>query len=165
VAELAALADAAATALTTAERAAADAVEQAAAFQAQHATMQTSLQQARTALVSLQAQQTPARPAPTPRPSTGPVGSPAPGPAPAPTANDWDAVARCESGGNWSINTGNGYFGGLQFSPTTWLAFGGGAYAPRADLATKAQQIAVAEKVLDVQGKGAWPTCGRHLVG
>jgi hypothetical protein len=75
----------------------------------------------------------------------------------------WDAVALCESGGNWSINTGNGYYGGLQFSPTTWLEFGGGAYAPRADLATRAQQIDVAEQVLVVQGPGAWPTCGRSL--
>jgi hypothetical protein len=77
--------------------------------------------------------------------------------------HDWDAVALCESGGNWSIDTGNGYYGGLQFSPSTWLSFGGGAYAPRADLATEAEQIAVAEKVLAVQGAGAWPTCGRSL--
>jgi hypothetical protein len=76
---------------------------------------------------------------------------------------DWSGVAQCESSGNWSINTGNGYYGGLQFSSSTWLGFGGGAYAPRADLATKSQQIAVAEKVLDVQGPGAWPTCGRNL--
>ena len=69
----------------------------------------------------------------------------------------------CESSGNWSINTGNGYYGGLQFSPTTWAAFGGLAYAPRADLATQAQQIAVAEEVLLVQGPGAWPTCGALL--
>ena len=69
----------------------------------------------------------------------------------------------CESSGNWSINTGNGYYGGLQFSPSTWAAFGGLAYAPRADLATESQQIAVAEKVLAVQGPGAWPTCGALL--
>lgn len=85
------------------------------------------------------------------------------GNASAATASEWDAVARCESGGNWSINTGNGYYGGLQFAASTWAAFGGTAYAPRADLATKEQQIAVAEKVLAVQGKGAWPVCGKVL--
>src|ERR687883_2134021 len=84
--------------------------------------------------------------------------------APASAAShDWSGVARCESGGNWHINTGNGYYGGLQFSHSTWLAYGGGSYAPRADLATPAQQIAVAEKVLAAQGPGAWPTCGRSL--
>ena len=83
--------------------------------------------------------------------------------APVASGNDWDAVAQCESGGNWSINTGNGYYGGLQFSSSTWLAYGGGAYAPRADLAAKAQQIAIAENVLAAQGPGAWPVCGRSL--
>ncbi|WP_405582397.1 transglycosylase family protein [Streptomyces sp. NBC_01190] len=68
----------------------------------------------------------------------------------------WDAVAQCESGGNWSINTGNGYYGGLQFSQSSWEAAGGLQYAPRADLATKDQQIAVAEKLLALQGPGAW---------
>jgi hypothetical protein len=164
LAEAAALAETALTALASAEQTAADAQEQAATFQAQHATMQARLQEARTTLVTLQAQQAAVRQATPPPASTGSGGTPAPGPAPAPTGNDWDAVAQCESGGNWTINTGNGYFGGLQFSPRTWLAFGGGAYAPRADLATKAQQIAIAEKVLDVQGPGAWPTCGRNLV-
>jgi murein DD-endopeptidase MepM/ murein hydrolase activator NlpD len=71
----------------------------------------------------------------------------------------WEKVAACESSGNWAVNTGNGYYGGLQFSGSTWAAFGGGQYAPRADLATRDQQIAVAEKVLDGQGPGAWPTC------
>jgi hypothetical protein len=85
------------------------------------------------------------------------------GNASAATASEWDAVAQCESGGNWSINTGNGFYGGLQFSSSTWAAYGGTAYAPRADLATKAQQIAVAEKVLAGQGKGAWPVCGKGL--
>ncbi|WP_448638860.1 LysM peptidoglycan-binding domain-containing protein [Geodermatophilus sp. URMC 63] len=85
------------------------------------------------------------------------------GPASAAAPNDWDAVAQCESSGNWSINTGNGYYGGLQFSQSTWAAFGGTAYAARADLATKAQQIAVGEKTLDAQGPGAWPTCGKAL--
>jgi hypothetical protein len=69
----------------------------------------------------------------------------------------------CESGGNWSINTGNGYYGGLQFSAGTWAGFGGTEYAPRADLASKSQQIAIAERVLAVQGPGAWPTCGANL--
>ena len=70
----------------------------------------------------------------------------------------WDAVAGCESSGNWAINTGNGYFGGLQFSESTWQVYGGQVYAPRADLATREQQIAVAEKTLAGQGWGAW-TC------
>lgn len=71
----------------------------------------------------------------------------------------WDRIARCESGGNWHINTGNGYYGGLQFSAGTWRAYGGGAYAATADKASKAQQIAVAAKVQRAQGWGAWPTC------
>lgn len=71
----------------------------------------------------------------------------------------WEAVAQCESGGDWSINTGNGYFGGLQFVQSTWEGFGGTEYAPRADLASRSQQIAIAENVLAVQGPGAWPVC------
>ncbi len=74
----------------------------------------------------------------------------------------WDVVAACESGGNWSINTGNGYFGGLQFSASTWNASGGARYAPRADLASKAEQIVTAQRVLAAQGPGAWPTCGQR---
>ncbi|EST26520.1 transglycosylase family protein [Streptomyces roseochromogenus] len=85
------------------------------------------------------------------------------GNASAATASEWDTVAQCESGGNWSINTGNGFYGGLQFSASTWAAYGGTAYAPAANQATKAQQIAVAEKVLASQGKGAWPVCGTGL--
>jgi nucleoid-associated protein YgaU len=85
------------------------------------------------------------------------------GNASAATASQWDAVAQCESGGNWSINTGNGYYGGLQFSASTWAAYGGTQYAAQANQATKAQQIAVAEKVLAAQGKGAWPVCGTGL--
>jgi nucleoid-associated protein YgaU len=85
------------------------------------------------------------------------------GNASAATASEWDAVAQCESGGNWSINTGNGFYGGLQFSASTWAAYGGTAYASTANQATKAQQIAVAEKVLASQGKGAWPVCGTGL--
>ncbi|KAB2973166.1 MULTISPECIES: transglycosylase family protein [unclassified Streptomyces] len=85
------------------------------------------------------------------------------GSASAATASEWDAVAQCESGGNWSINTGNGYYGGLQFSASTWAAYGGTQYASTANQATKAQQIAIAEKVLASQGKGAWPSCGVGL--
>ncbi|HET7326069.1 MAG TPA: transglycosylase family protein [Nocardioidaceae bacterium] len=84
-------------------------------------------------------------------------------PAQAASVSTWDRLSMCESSGNWSINTGNGYYGGLQFSQSTWAGFGGTNYAPRADLATKAQQIATAEKVLDVQGWGAWPACSAEL--
>jgi uncharacterized protein YabE (DUF348 family) len=76
---------------------------------------------------------------------------------------DWDALAQCESGGNWHINTGNGFYGGVQFDSGTWLSNGGGAYAPRADLATRAQQIAVATKVYDARGSSPWPVCGSRL--
>lgn len=79
--------------------------------------------------------------------------------ASAATVGTWNKVAACESSGNWSINTGNGYFGGLQFTQSTWVAYGGLKYASRADRATKAQQIAVAERVLAGQGPGAWPVC------
>jgi hypothetical protein len=74
---------------------------------------------------------------------------------------NWDAIAACESGGNWSINTGNGFSGGLQFHPATWNGHGGQQYAPYAHQATREQQIAVAERVLATQGRGAWPVCGR----
>jgi resuscitation-promoting factor RpfA len=87
------------------------------------------------------------------------------GQAGAATDGEWDQVARCESGGNWAINTGNGYHGGLQFSSGTWASHGGGQYAPAANMATKDEQIAVAERVLASQGKGAWPVCGRGLSG
>ncbi|MGW5653113.1 transglycosylase family protein [Streptomyces humi] len=87
------------------------------------------------------------------------------GSASAATASEWDTVAQCESGGNWSINTGNGYYGGLQFSASTWAAYGGTAYAAQANQASKAQQIQIAEKVLAAQGKGAWPVCGKGLSG
>ncbi|WP_330228952.1 transglycosylase family protein [Nocardia sp. NBC_00508] len=77
----------------------------------------------------------------------------------APT-HDWDGVAQCESGGNWGINTGNGYYGGLQFSQSTWAANGGQGSAHNA---SKEEQIRVAENVLATQGAGAWPTCGKYL--
>ncbi|MBQ0987885.1 transglycosylase family protein [Streptomyces sp. F63] len=80
--------------------------------------------------------------------------------ASAASSGTWDRVAECESGNDWDINTGNGHHGGLQFSQSTWEAFGGTEFAPRADLATREQQIATAEKVLDGQGPGAWPGCG-----
>ena len=90
--------------------------------------------------------------------------APAPAPAPRNTSGlDWDAVANCESGGNWHINTGNGYYGGLQFSYSTWLSNGGGAYAERADLASREQQIAVASRLYAAAGSSPWPVCGQYL--
>ena len=86
----------------------------------------------------------------------------------APTASaapdsDWDRLAQCEAGGNWHINTGNGYHGGLQFNPQTWQANGGGQFAATADQASREQQIVVAERVLASQGWGAWPACSASL--
>ncbi|MDY6870124.1 MAG: transglycosylase family protein [Actinomycetota bacterium] len=75
----------------------------------------------------------------------------------------WDALAQCEAGGNWGINTGNGYFGGVQFDQSTWERNGGLRYAPRADLATREEQIAIAEVTRASQGWGAWPTCSGRL--
>jgi resuscitation-promoting factor RpfA len=83
-------------------------------------------------------------------------------PAEAATTTVWDRVAKCESGGNWKINTGNGYYGGLQFAAGTWKAYGGRTYASQAHRATKAEQIAIARRVLAGQGPGAWPTCSRR---
>ncbi|MET0863808.1 MAG: ubiquitin-like domain-containing protein [Nakamurella sp.] len=116
------------------------------------------------------------KPAPAPAPAAAranvqtapaPAAAPEPDPEPAPAAAapsggwsvNWDAVAKCESGNNWSINTGNGYYGGLQFDIGTWLSNGGGQYAPRADLATKDQQIAVAETTYAARGLSPW-ACG-----
>jgi hypothetical protein len=81
-------------------------------------------------------------------------------PAQAAATSTWERIAACESGGNWHINTGNGYYGGLQFSMGTWRAHGGSGNPARA---TKAKQIAVAEKVLVRQGWGAWPSCSSRL--
>lgn len=75
----------------------------------------------------------------------------------------WDALAQCESGGDWSTNTGNGYHGGLQFNPTTWNSMGGGQYAPTADQATREQQIAIASKLQAQAGWGQWPACSSSL--
>jgi hypothetical protein len=88
-----------------------------------------------------------------------PAAQPAAVPAPSGGAN-WAAIAACESGGNWSADTGNGFYGGLQFTEQTWLAYGGGQYAASANLATPAEQMAVADRVLAAQGIGAWPVCG-----
>ena len=86
----------------------------------------------------------------------------------APTAtaapdSDWDRLAQCESGGDWHINTGNGYQGGLQFSAQTWSGYGGDEFAATADQASKEQQIEIGERVLAGQGAGAWPNCGGPL--
>jgi hypothetical protein len=83
--------------------------------------------------------------------------------ASAATGTVWDKLAFCESTNDWAINTGNGYYGGVQFSLSTWKEFGGLKYAARADLATKAQQIEIAKKVQAVQGWNAWPACNRKL--
>ncbi len=88
-----------------------------------------------------------------------------------PTATDaeaaskrsWQRLAQCESGGRWHINTGNGYYGGLQFSPSTWRGYGGRHFARRADNARRVEQIAVAERTLRAQGWGAWPSCSSRL--
>jgi resuscitation-promoting factor RpfB len=114
------------------------------------------------------------RPPPPPPPAPAPAPAPAPstsgsggGGGAAPPANtsglNWDAVAQCESGGNWAANTGNGFYGGLQFDSGTWLANGGGAYAPRADLASREQQIAVANRLYAARGSSPWPVCGQYL--
>lgn len=76
-----------------------------------------------------------------------------------PDLSVWDRVAWCESRGDWAINTGNGYHGGLQFSQTSWEGVGGLHMAPRADLATKAEQVEAARRLLALQGPGAWPVC------
>ncbi|MDQ3154145.1 MAG: transglycosylase family protein [Actinomycetota bacterium] len=81
------------------------------------------------------------------------------GPATAATDAVWNAVAECESGRDWDTDTGNGYYGGLQFSDQTWDSFGGEEYGSTADQATRGQQIEIAERVLAEQGWGAWPTC------
>ena len=92
----------------------------------------------------------------TTRPPPRPVRSASSGPAGGGSGSSWDAVAQCESGGDWAINTGNGYYGGLQFTEATWLRAGGGQYAPRADLASRDQQIAVASTL----ALSNWPVCG-----
>ncbi|WP_276611578.1 transglycosylase family protein [Cryptosporangium phraense] len=83
------------------------------------------------------------------------------GATPANADVNWDAIAQCESGGNWNINTGNGFKGGLQFTSSTWRAHGGHQFATSANNATRLEQITVARRVLRSQGIGAWPTCGQ----
>ncbi|ORB76320.1 transglycosylase family protein [Mycobacterium scrofulaceum] len=108
----------------------------------------------------------PAPDAPPPAPAGfDPNVPPPPGPEAAPPppvraySVNWDAIAQCESGGNWSISTGNGFSGGLQFTPSTWRA-NGGSGSPAG--ASREEQIRVAENVLHSQGIGAWPVCGRR---
>ena len=105
-----------------------------------------------------------AAPAPDAPPPPAPPAdeAPAPEPAKAPVkaySVNWDAIAACESGGNWAISTGNGYSGGLQFTPSTWRSNGGSGSA---NGASREEQIRVAENVLHSQGIGAWPVCGRR---
>jgi len=83
-------------------------------------------------------------------------------PAEAAATDVWDRVAQCESGGNWKINTGNGFYGGVQFAAGTWKAYGGKTYASQAHQAARAEQIAIARRVLAGQGPGAWPVCSRR---
>ncbi|HSU75252.1 MAG TPA: transglycosylase family protein, partial [Terrabacter sp.] len=102
------------------------------------------------------------------RPAPAPAPKPAAAPAPSTggsssgaglnlaRASMWDSIAQCESTGNWHINTGNGYYGGLQFLTSTWLAYGGGDFASRADLASREQQITVANRVYADNGTSQW---------
>ena len=96
-----------------------------------------------------------------PTPSTVTVGT-KPG-APHVPYGVWDRLAQCESTGNWAVNSGNGFYGGIQFDQNTWDRWGGQEYAPRADLATREEQIAVAQKTQAAQGWGAWPSCTSQL--
>jgi hypothetical protein len=98
---------------------------------------------------------------------TGPLaisGTALAAPSMSPQSNaTWDRLAQCESTQNWDTNTGNGYYGGVQFDQKTWKRYGGTEYAPRADQASREEQIAVAKKVQDQQGWNAWPTCSEKL--
>jgi len=108
----------------------------------------------------------PPPPPPAPAPKPRPVVAPAPAPAVAPAApgSVWDRLAWCESSGNWAAHTGNGYSGGLQFADSTWRAYGGLAFAPQAWMATRDQQIAVAERIHAASGNyRAWPACSAKL--
>jgi LysM repeat protein len=99
-------------------------------------------------------------PAPDPAPAETQSAAPAPAPASSGGGTVWDRLAECESGGNWSINTGNGYYGGLQFSQSSWSAAGGSGNPANA---SRAEQIRVAESLLQMQGWGAWPSCSSQL--
>lgn len=132
------------------------------------------------AAVDVDAVDIPSEPAPQPQPEAGgssqataqsqaapqpepDAGQQAPQPSQPASGSVWDRLAQCESGGKWSTNTGNGYYGGLQFHPGTWASFGGHAYAPNAHLASRAEEIAVAQRVQAAQGWGAWPACAAEL--
>ncbi|MEU7637726.1 transglycosylase family protein [Streptomyces sp. NPDC039016] len=95
--------------------------------------------------------------------AAGALGAVSEEPAEAVSSGTWDRLAQCESGGDWRIDTGNGFSGGLQFGHSTWHSFGGHAYASRAARASRTQQIQVAERVLARQGWGAWPACSASL--
>jgi len=101
-------------------------------------------------------------PTPKPAPVAAAPAAPAGGGVPV-DGNVWDRLAHCESSGNWAINTGNGYYGGLQFNEGTWLAYGGGQFAPYAHLATREQQIAIAEQLHAARGFQPWPGCRAKL--
>jgi Transglycosylase-like domain len=110
--------------------------------------------------LALQAYLTPAPPAAPPAPRPAAPSAPAPAVA---GGSVWDRIAACESHGNWATHTGNGYSGGLQFSASTWNAYGGGQFAPQAWQASREQQIVVAERIHAAQGSyRAWPVCGRR---
>jgi hypothetical protein len=84
-------------------------------------------------------------------------------PADAASYATWDRLANCESSGRWHLNTGNGFYGGLQFTPSTWRAYGGGKFAPSAEKASRVQQIKIAERVQHAAGWGSWPVCSRKI--
>jgi len=110
-------------------------------------------------IVKVGTEERPAAPSPSTTSGSGSGATP-----PADTSGlNWDAVAQCESGGDWHINTGNGFYGGLQFDYSTWLSNGGGAYAERADLASREEQIAIADKLYAARGSSPWPVCGQYL--
>jgi hypothetical protein len=116
-------------------------------------------------------------PGPMPTPASAPMeatlvstATPPPAPAPPPPApvtysgtSVWDDLAQCESGGNWAINTGNGYYGGLQFSYDTWHGYGGGEFADYPHQATREEQIVVAERLRAERGYAPWPACRTKL--
>ena len=102
-------------------------------------------------------------PVPTPAPIAAAPAAPAPPAPPTSGSSVWDALARCESGGNWAINTGNGYYGGLQFSYDTWHGYDGGEFADYPHQATRDEQITVAERLRAARGYAPWPACRAKL--
>ena len=100
---------------------------------------------------------------PPPPPVAVPVGLPAPPPVPAVPPGPWDGIARCETGGDWHADTGNGRHGGLQLDRRTWTAYGGGEFAPQADAASREQQIVVGDRVRAEQGWDAWSSCAEGI--